>query len=40
MQKYVYMYEMIVRYCVSICQKKVGDDCFYRREKKYVLMFY
>ena len=27
------MYETIVRYCVSICQKRVGGGCFYRREK-------
>ena len=27
------MYETIVRHCVSICEKRVGDGCFYRREK-------
>ena len=29
--KYIY-----IRYCVSICQKKVGDGCFYRRKKMHL----
>ena len=40
MKKKVYMYETIVRHCVSICQKGLVTVVFTAEKKKCVLMFY